>query len=130
MILSVYLRHFLILQSQKGDKNIQLHSNNLIRADHPSNTKWGGVYIFYKETLAICIVKSLNFNERIVCEVSMQNSKGYIGIIYRSLSQDIIEFENFILKFGKSIKLRQGYTVKLFFRVFHEMHFQGHFMKL
>ena len=80
----------------EGDKNIQLNGYNLIRADHPSNTKRGGVCIFYKETLALHIVNSLNFNECIVCEVSTQNSKGYIGVIYRSPSQNTIEFESFL----------------------------------
>ena len=65
----------------EGDKNIQLNGYNLIRADHPSNIKRGGVYIFYKEALALCIDNSLNFNECIVCEVSIQNRKGYIGVI-------------------------------------------------
>ena len=83
------------------DKNIQLNGYNLIRADHPSNTKRGGVCIFYKEALAVCIVNSLNFNEYVVCEVSIQNSKGYIGVIYRSPSWNIIEFENFLLNFEK-----------------------------
>ena len=80
----------------EGDKNIQLNGYNLIRADHPSNTKRGGVCIFYKETLALHIVNSLNFNECIVCEVSIQNSKGYIVVIYRSASQNTIEFESFL----------------------------------
>ena len=80
----------------EGDKNIQLNGYNLIRADHPTNTKRGGVCIFYKETLALHIVNSLNFNECIVCEVSTQNSKGYIGVIYRSPSQNTIEFESFL----------------------------------
>ena len=44
---------------------------------------------------------SLNFNECIICEVSIQNSKGYIGVIYRSPSQNIIEFENFALNSEK-----------------------------
>ena len=80
----------------EGDKNIELNGYNLIRADHPSNTKRGGVCIFYKETLALRIVNSLNFNECIVCEVSIQNSKGYIVVIYRSASQNTIEFESFL----------------------------------
>ena len=80
----------------EGDKNIELNGYNLIRADHPSNTKRGGVCIFYKETLALHIVNSLNFNECIVCEVSIQNSKGYIVVIDRSASQNTIEFESFL----------------------------------
>ena len=66
---------------QEGDKNIQLDGYNLLRADHPSNSKRGGVCIFYKETLGVCIVKSLSFNECIICEVSIQNSKGYVGVV-------------------------------------------------
>ena len=68
----------------------------LIRADHASNKKGGGVCIFYKETLAVRIVNSLNLNECIVCEVSIQINKVYIGVIYKSPNQDIIEFENFL----------------------------------
>ena len=59
----------------EGDKNIQLNVYNMIRADHPSNTKWGGVCMFYKETLTLRVVNLLNFNECIVCEVSIQNSR-------------------------------------------------------
>ena len=73
----------------------------MIRADHPSNKKRGGVCIFYKETLPARIVNSLIFNEWIVCEVSIQNRKGYIGVIYRSPRQNIIEFENFLSNFKK-----------------------------
>ena len=68
----------------------------LIRADHAGNKKGGGVCIFYKETLAVRIVNSLNLNECIVCEVSIQINKVYIGVIYKSPNQDIIEFENFL----------------------------------
>ena len=71
---------------------------NLLRADHPSNSKPGGVCIFYKETLGVRIVKSLSFNECIICEVSIQNSKGYVGAVYRSPSRNIYEFENFFVK--------------------------------
>ena len=57
--------------------------------------------IFYKETLGVRIVKSLSFNECIICEVSIQNSKGYVGVVYRSPSQDSFEFENFLSNIEK-----------------------------
>ena len=31
------------------DRSFQLHGYSLIRADDPSNTKWGGVFNYYKE---------------------------------------------------------------------------------
>ena len=80
---SVYKHDFICISEtffdpsiQEGDKNIQLDGYNLLRADHPSNSKRGGVCIFYKETLGVHIVKTLSFNECIICEVSIQNSKG------------------------------------------------------
>ena len=73
----------------------------MLRADHPSNSKQGGVCILYKKTLGVCIVKSLSFNECIICEVSIQNSKGYVGVVSRSLSQDSFEFEKFLSNFEK-----------------------------
>ena len=85
---SVYKHDFICISEtffdssiQEGDKNIQLDGYNLPRADHPSKSKRGGVCIFYKETLGVCIVKSLSFNECIICEVSIQNSKGYVGVV-------------------------------------------------
>ena len=73
----------------------------MLRKDHPSNSRRGGVFIFYKETLGVRIVKSLSFNECLICEVSVQNSKGYVGVVYRSPSQDSFEFGNFLLNFEK-----------------------------
>ena len=86
---------------KEGDKNIQLDGYNFLRENHPSNSKHGAVCIFYKETLGVRIVKSFSFNECIICEVSIQNSKGYVGVVYRSPSQDSFEFENFLSNFEK-----------------------------
>ena len=86
---------------KEGDKNVQLDGYNLLRENHPSNSKHGAVCIFYKETLGVRIVKSFSFNECIICEVSIQNSKGYVGVVYRSPSQDSFEFENFLSNFEK-----------------------------
>ena len=105
---SVYKHDFICISDtffgssiQEGEKNIQLDGYNLLRADHPSNSKQGGVCILYKKTLGVCIVKSLSFNECIICEVSIQNSKGYVGVVSRSLSQDSFEFEKFLPNFEK-----------------------------
>ena len=96
---AIYKHYFICLSetffdssATEGEKNIQLNGYTVIKADRPSNIKRGAVCIFYKVALAVRIVNSLNFNECISCEVSMENSKGYTGVIYRSPSQDIIEF--------------------------------------
>ena len=69
---------------------------NLIRSDHPSNTKRGGVCIYYKESLAVCIVNITSLTECLVCEVTIQNKKGYVAVVYRSPSQSTSEFESFL----------------------------------
>ena len=80
MILYAYLKHTLIHQ---------------FRADHPSNIKRGGVCIYYKESLSVRALNLTNLSECIICEVSIQNCKGYIGVIYRSPNQNIAELKNF-----------------------------------
>ena len=89
---SVYKHDFICISKMffdssvwQGDKNIQLDGN---KADHPSNSKRDGVCIFYKETLGVCMVQSLSFSECIFCEVFVQSCKGYVGVAYRSPSQD------------------------------------------
>ena len=64
----------------------------MIRASHPSNAKRGGV-----ETLGVHVVNLSNLTECIICEVSIQNNKGYDGDVYPN--QDATEFQKFqILK--------------------------------
>ena len=53
----------------------------MIRADLPNNENWGGVCIFYKEILGVCVTNLSNFSESIICEVSIQNSEGYIVVV-------------------------------------------------
>ena len=68
---------------------------NLIRSDHPSNTKRGSVCIYYKECLAVHIVNITSLPECLVCEVMIQNKKGYVAVAYRSTSQSTSELESF-----------------------------------
>ena len=55
---------------QEGDKNIELDGYNMLRADHLSNSKWGGVCIFNKETAGVHIVISLSFSECIIYKIA------------------------------------------------------------
>ena len=73
---------------QSDDRYISFNGYNLIRADHPSNNKRGGVCIYYRESLAVQLVKTNYLNECLLCEVSFNNKKGYIAVLYRSPSQN------------------------------------------
>ena len=84
------------------DKNLQLNSYHLIRVNHPSNTKRGGVCIYHKEGVSRCP------SSKIIKPQSMyrlwsflESCKGYNGVVYRSLGQDNTEFENFLSDFDE-----------------------------
>ena len=83
----------------EGDKNMQLIRYNMTKADHSSNANGGGAYIFYREILGVRIVNLSNLSKCIICEVSIQNNKGYVGVVYRSPGQDAMEFQNFLSYF-------------------------------
>ena len=96
MILSVdFIRNVLWHFSARRGLKHPTEWLQFAQGDHPSNSKRVGVFVFYKGTLGVSIVKSLKFSECIICEVSIQNSKGYVGVVYRSPSQDSFEFETF-----------------------------------
>ena len=82
---------YFCLFDHRRDKNIQLNVYKLIRADHLLSIK--------KHWLFVLLTHETSMNA-FVCEVITQNSKGHIGVIYRSPSQDF-EFENFISNFDK-----------------------------
>ena len=54
-------------------------------------------------TLAVQLVKTNYVSECLLCEVSINNKKGYIPVLYRSSSQNSLEFDNFILNFKKML---------------------------
>ena len=96
MILSVdFIRNVLWHFSARRGLKHPTEWLQFAQGDHPSNSKRVGVFVFYKGTLGVSIVKSLKFSECIICKVSIQNSKGYVGVVYRSPSQDSFEFETF-----------------------------------
>ena len=78
---------------------MQLNGYNMIKAHHPINAKPGGVCIFYKVKLSVHVVNLSNLSKCIICEVSIQNNKGYIGIVYRSSSHSANKFQSFLSNF-------------------------------
>ena len=82
------------------DARLRLPGYALIRADHPSNTKRGGVCILYKEHLPfICRDDIKCLDECIVGEIKIKKSKCFLTCLYRSPSQTEDETEQFLLGF-------------------------------
>ena len=66
---------YLYFSVQSVDRDISINSYNLIRADHPSNNKRGGVCVYYLESPAVQLVKINYLNECLLCEVSFNKKK-------------------------------------------------------
>ena len=64
----------------------------MIRADHPNNIKRGGVCV---EPLCIKELDVSPINEYLLCDISVQNKRGYVSVLYRSPSQNNEEFDEF-----------------------------------
>ena len=95
---------YLDSSDQSVDRDISINGYNLIRADHPSNNKRGGVCIYHRESLAVQLVKINYLNECLLCEVSFNNKKGHIAALFRSPSQNRLEFDTFISNFEKMLR--------------------------
>ena len=78
------------------ERYFRIYGYNIIRVDHPSNNERGGVCINYRESLAVQLVKTNYLSQCLLCEVSINNKKAYMTILYRSLSQKSLEFDNFL----------------------------------
>ena len=86
------------------DKELAMKGYNFICADHPSNVKKGGVGIYYKESIAVQIININFLSECLLCEVTVNNKKGYIAVLYRSPSQTNTVFNDFLSNFEKLLQ--------------------------
>ena len=83
------------------EKSLIIDGYKLIRADHPSDTKRGGVCIYHKESISVKVLNISQLSECLVCELSIQNKKGYFVTLYRSPSQSHDDFQTFFKEFDK-----------------------------
>ena len=87
---------FLHSSIDNEDDRISTPGYNFLRADHPSNTKRGGVCIYYKDHLSIIERKDLCLlHECLVTELRIGKKKCFFTCLYRSPSQTSDEFKDF-----------------------------------
>ena len=79
-----------------NDENINIDGYSILRANHPSNNKRGGVCIYFKQSLPLIRRDDLStMQETIVTEVSVENETCFFTCFCRSPSQSHDELENF-----------------------------------
>ena len=81
------------------NNNLQLPGFDLIRADHPSNTKRGGVCIYYRNCLPLKLINICYLNECITFVIKIGDKICNFVSLFRSPNQSEDDFENFCNNF-------------------------------
>ena len=77
------------------DDNLVISGYNLIRSDHPSNTKRGGVYLYYKNYLPLRVLNISYLKECLNFELKIGDKSCTFIAIYRFPNQSQNNFETF-----------------------------------
>ena len=86
---------FLDSTVSQDDENIMINGYSLLRADHPSNSKRGGVCLYFKEHLPLIRRNDLSIlQECLVTEIIVGNEKCFFTCLYGSQNQNHEELEN------------------------------------
>ena len=71
--------------------------------------------LYYSENLTLQLVDTPYIDQCILCEIKIQNTTGYIAVVYRSTSQSSNKFKEFLVNFDKSLKqvnmLKSSFTI-------------------
>ena len=87
---------FLNFSIDSSDTRILIDGYNLIRSDHPSDSKRGDVSIYYKEYIRLIRRNNIcTLDNFLVTENRLQIEKYFLTCIYCSSSQNNEEFEHF-----------------------------------
>ena len=78
------------------NENVEIPGYNLVREDHPSNSKHGGVCVYYKSSLPLRVINVKYLQESISFELRIGSKCCRFSCLYRSPSQTQDEFETFL----------------------------------
>ena len=94
--------------------NLEVQGCDLIRVDHPSNVKRGGVCIYYKNHLPLKLTNINFLHECLTIELHIKNKLCVLDALYRSPSQSHNELSSFITNLEstlQAITLRKPFLV-------------------
>ena len=94
---------------ESEDDDLRINGYKSIQIDHPLNTKRGGVCMYYKESLVVKMINISYLQECLLCEVMIDNIRGCIALIYRSPSQNSLEFQHFLSGFEQLLINIEGF---------------------
>ena len=89
-----------------NDENINSNGYSIIRADHPSNNKCGGVCIFFKQSLPLIRRDDLStMKEAIVTEISVKNQTCFFACFFLHRSDSFFQREFYKKLWSRTIHL-------------------------
>ena len=87
---------FLNSSLDSEDERLKIERCNLIRSDHPSGSKKGGVCVYYKEHIPLVRRGDLcTLSNCLVTEIRLENENCFLTCLYQSPSQTQHDFEKF-----------------------------------
>ena len=86
------------------DENLEITGYNLVRSDHPANTKRRRVCLYYKTCLPLRVLDIQYLNEYINFELKIGDKLCTFVALYRSPSQLLDNFETFIDNFELNLE--------------------------
>ena len=93
----IFITETFLNSSHLSDNSELLIENyTLIRSDHPSDVRRGGVCVYYKSCLPVRTLQVVNLKECLALEVQNENKLSIFCALYRSPSQSSDDFEKFI----------------------------------
>ena len=91
---------------------IEGFSREIYHSDHPSNSKTGGVCMYFREGMPIKRRPDLELlQELIVTELNISSKKIFLTTLYHSPSQTSEQYENFVDRLQVKINQVRGETV-------------------
>ena len=97
--------------STVSNKEIEIEgfSKEIYRNDHPSDTKTGGVCVYFREGLAIKHIKDLgSLQKMVLTEIMIARKEILFTTIYRSPSKNSEQFGNFMNKLQIALNRMQS----------------------
>ena len=94
---------YLDSSTRHDDENLEIPGYDIARADHPTNTKRGGVCIYYKKCLPLRVLNIIFLNECINFELRIGDKTCNFIVLYRSPSQSQDVFESFYENFERTL---------------------------
>ena len=93
------------------DGNLEIPGYDLFRADHPSNTKRGGVCIYYRNSLPLKILNIQYLHECINFEIRIGGKLCRFVSLHCSQSQSQDDFESFVNNFELNIGTATAHNI-------------------